>query len=519
MNEIEELQEDWYKPGESLAEFHESTTDVRFLIGARGVGKTTSCALEAIRHIWHNAGGKAIFIRKTEVSSSDTTNETLNTVFANLGELYQETTTSLFKSWNNGRTIRVPSLLAVDEFNRVLPNLKTKGEIQAWLDSTGDAMCGYIEQRGLPSAKISEGKLRGLECSMLLLVEADLLTETDFAMSSACLRWKGYGGKFIEDLSLIVDTNPPGPRHWIAVKEEETKRGEHPGYQFWHIATSENSHNLPKGYVDGLIEVYKRNPAMLERMVYGRYADAFLGSPVYYNFDQTIHVGEDLAWPEGAYLIRGWDFGTVNSVVYSAYWIENGTEYWHTLAESVLEGSDTERQAKTAKEVTEREFPFWNNRMICAGVIDQVDPSGNNRNFTTDATASAVKILATYGIHPGTNMWSRSISVTNSVVNRLMGKRDAKGKPVFMLDKKNCPRLYEACMGGLRYPEVGEPGYGSGEPLKGRNCQEHDYTHVTDGFRYGVIGCMKLLRIEHEEATKPSNRSKNQKSVNPSSSF
>jgi hypothetical protein len=169
-----------------------------------------------------------------------------------------------------------------------------------------------------------------------------------------------------------------------------------------------------------------------------------------------------------------------------------------------MEGSDTERQARAAIDLTAKHFPFWNNRDICSGVLDYCDPSGANSNFSTEETKSSVKILNTYGLFPGTNLWQRNITIGVAIMNRLLSKRDPRGFPCFRIDEDTCPIIARAFAGGYRYPEVGEPGYGSDMPLKGVcKGQDFDYTHMVDPVRYPLISAMRLLKEEFEAAQKP----------------
>jgi hypothetical protein len=502
--------EEWYRPGKSIQEFHDSDCFAAFLIGARGAGKTTSVAVDAIGHAFHNAGARVVGLRKSEKSQGDTTIHTFNTVFASMGQLYQETPdgTGLFASWNDGKVIRVPSRMSIEKFNNFKAlRTRKKGEIVAWLDTEGKRLCSWMEFRGLPHSAISENKLRGLECSYMILIEADLLEKQDFALAVPVVgRWKGSDPSvcdergFIADKRLIIDSNPPSPSHWIAEYEKEWKTGDpdKANWHFWHIPTAENSHNLPDGYVETLIATYKSNPALLAKYVYGDYADAYDGNPVLWKFDASGHVYQDLPFPEGAYLVRGWDFGTNNAVVWSAYWEQDGTEYWWDLHERHLEGSDTEMQAREALRITEEEFPFWNNRHVCSGIMDFCDPAGNNSNFgmSDKRMRSSVAILKTYGIHPGYSRMGFQQSV--AVNNRLLEVKDKKGEFVYRMDKEGCPMLYRASLGAWRYPSIGEPGYGQDYPLKGALCGNVD--HVADAARYAKQNCLKLIRAQVEKA-------------------
>jgi hypothetical protein len=510
----EQETQEWYRPGKSIQDFHNSRAFVRVLVGGRGSGKTSGITVDVIRHCWQNAGAKAMLLRKTEASQTDSTIETMLICFEQMGPLYKDTGDSLFKIWNGGRTIRMPSLKAVEAFNEALPTWKTKSDRMRWLANEGTRLCSFIECRGLPHINISQSKLRGFECSMMVFIEADQIDEASYNLSLACLRWKGSDPDtcddkgFIIDKGAILDTNPPSPSHWIAkLEEEEMKKPEAEStMEFWHISTYENEHNLPPGYIENsIILPYRKNPAMIDRMLWGRYADAFDGNAVYYAFDPQNHVGENLPWPKGAYLVRGWDFGTRNSVVWSAYWVEDGCEYWHVLAEQYLESSDTERQCREALKLTDLEFPFWNNRDICAGVLDFCDPAGRNSSYlVSDARMrDPIAVLKTFGIYPGykTAINQRGLQVSISLVNRLMEKRDAKGHFVFRVDRKNCHRLYRGFAGGYRYPKVGEANYGKDEPLKGILCDNLD--HLQDGFRYSAINCLRLLWAEFTKKNPP----------------
>lgn len=507
--------------------------------------KTSALAEDCIGHIWQNAGAKVIIARETETSQSDSSISTFELTFSKLGPLYANGGLGLFKVWNNGRTFRIPSYLAIKRMQEECKNFTTRSEIAHWIITKGDALCGYIEFRGLPSAE--KGKFRGMECSYLGLVEADQIVKRQFDLSLACLRWKGSDPEtcdekgFIKDRCVVLDTNPPGKKHWIAELEAEemNKPESERVMRFWHISTYENEHNLPDNYIrDTILLPYENNPAMIDRMLYGQYADAFDGKPVYHNFRHDLHTGENLEWPKGALLVRGWDFGTCNAVTWSAYWAHTKQvrdpetnkiiaqiidEYWHVLHEQYLEGADTDQQTESVIKTTGEEFPFWNDRAICAGVIDVIDPAGANSNFgqkvmvgTRLEKGSCLAIIQSHGIFPAFNIWERSIQAGTAIINRLLRKRDRNGQPCFRIDRKNCPMLTAAFSGGYRYPQVGENGYGGDVPMKGG---DPDFSHISDSLRYPLLYSMKLLRMEHEKPNKPNLPKRHIANPNPRKKF
>lgn len=496
-----EFDSSWYRPGPSMAEFHESTARVRALVGGRGSGKTTGVALESVGHGFWNAGAKIYILRKTQESNSDTTLETFEQqVFPRLGNAFVDTGISLFKKMEGGKIFRLPSKRAIEAFNGYRgenPNA-SKQQLVFWLDSIGDRLCSYLYFAGVPEARYRAQRFRGYECSLLIFVEADQLEREDFDLGLACLRWKGMDPEtcdergFIKDTGIVIDTNPPSPSHWIAEMEEEVKGD--PAFKYWHIPTEENRHNLPDQYIENLRKTYRRNPAMLKRMLLGQYADAFNGKPVLWGFNEESEF-DDLPFPKGAYLVRGWDFGTTHAVIWSAFFEHGGDEYWWDLYEYFAEMSDVEMETRRAIEITNKVFPFWNNRSICSGVLDYCDPAG----FAKTDKGRSVDTLHTNGIFPGYRRMGFQDSIT--IYNRLLEKKAKDGQHVYRIDRKCCPRLYVATIGGYRYPIAGEPGYGGDEPMKGPKGGNYD--HLADAGRYAKINCLKQIAEEGSEKNKP----------------
>lgn len=501
---------DWYRPGKSITEFHASKARIRVLIGGRGSGKTTAIAVETLGHAWRIAGARIYILRKTEQANKDTTLETFEQVFDQAGTVYRDTGQSLFKKIEGGRVFRLPSRKAVELYNAFLESCPNKQEIERWLDTVGNKWCSFVQFSGVPTTSHRATRFRGFECSLLILVEADQFDREDVNMASACLRWKSPDKTvcspkgFIRDMGMVLDTNPPSPRHWIALWEEEAKSYDNPNAAaFWHIHTAENEHNLADGYVDDLKRMYANNPAMYKRMVEGQYAEAFDGKPVFWAF-RVDHSYRNLPFPKGAYLVRGWDFGTTHAVVWSAYWMEKRpdpkdpkkileVEYWWDLAEMFAEMSDVERQCREVLAITAKAFPFWNDRSMCAGVLDYCDPAGD----ANKDTGRSISVLNSYQIFPG---FSRvSLPVSLALYNRLLEAKDPDGKYVYRIDEIGCPMLFQASMGGYRYPTKDEPGYGSDVPLKGP--EGGNYDHIADASRYAKLNLLRLVRAE--DAAKP----------------
>ncbi|MDR1190310.1 MAG: phage terminase large subunit [Verrucomicrobiales bacterium] len=486
--------ESWYQPGPKIAEAHHSAAFARFLIGARGCGKTTFDAVEAIDHGWHHAGSKILVLRKTEESQAATAIETFNATYTKCGDLYQDSELGLFKKWEDGKEARLPSRAAVEAWQEFLKSNPTKTQKKLWLQTEGHRLCSWVLFRGLNHPQIAGNKLRSFECSMIIFVEADQLTRDNFDMALMCLRLKDAHGREHPDYCAIVDTNPPDPDHWIAKLEQATADGEFPKYRFWHIPMTDNAHNLPANYVANAIATYQHNPAMYRRMIEGEYEYVYNGSPVYWGFRVGEHAAEALPWPRGAYLVVGWDFGTNNANVFSAYFASDETEYWWDLLELTASGSDTETQCRAVLAQLDGYFAFCQDRNVCAGVLHFCDPAG----AANKSTGSDLKVLKSYGLHPGYRTAERGLATTLAIGNRLLEMRDQRGAPVYRVARAGCPTLVAGLCGKYRYPEKGEPGYGNGQPLKGPAGDDID--HVMDAWRYAKINCLRLANEEHGQA-------------------
>lgn len=469
-------------------------------------GKTYGLAADIFRHIFWNAGAKAVVARHTETSNVATSIDTFKQFFEDMGSGFNEDgSNGLFKLWANPNKFRVPSRLAIERMQaeKDAGRLKTKSERLAWIDAVGDRLCGTIEFKGLPDITTGESKLRGMECSYLALVEADQIERRFFDLSFACLRWKGADPStcdakgYIVDKSLVLDTNPPGNSHWIAQLERD-QRLLPPASRmmsFWHIPTDENAANLPPNYIrDQIMLPYANNPAMIDRMRYGKYADAFDGKPVFYAYRTEHHEynkPDRMSWPHGAILGVGMDVGTNNASVICAIKTFGIHQYLWALREIILTGSDTDRQCLVLLETLAREYPWWNGsnplypREVCPETRFFCDPAARNSAFTKSGpTASALAVMQSHGIFPGMKT-GLNIQPKVATCNRLLQQfhLNESGEAVyhFRIDSQRCPTLTRGLAGLLRYPAQGEPGFGDDKPLKGDLVEHVDHVCFVAG--------------------------------------
>ena len=457
-------------------------------MGPVGSGKSSSCCVEIVSRAlrqepWYDG------VRRSR--------------WAVIRNTYPELKSTTIKTWETW----FPSNVAPIKWDTPISSTMIINDI-------GDGTSLELEVLFLALDKPSEtGKLRSLELTGAWINEASEIPKEIFDMVTQ--RVGRYPSKIKGGPSwsgVVLDTNPPGTKHWIAVMEENSRKQARKDVRYWHIPMEENAHNLRPGYVEEAKVAYSKKPALYKRMVLGEYADAFDGDPVLWAFNEA-HAYDGLPWPRGAYLIRGWDFGTSQAVVWSAYWEDNGDEYWWDLHEYFATGSDVERQCRAVWDITREVFPFYNDRAICSGVLDACDPAGNAR---TDKGRS-LDVLATHNIFPKFSNKHRSLQLTLSAYNRLLEKKDRFGRLVYRICRRHAPLLYAASCGGYRYPQAGEHGYGSGEPGKGPDFGNFD--HVADASRYAKVNFMRLLKVELDALASPVGKLAAKSAVNPPRSW
>lgn len=393
---------------------------------------------------------------------------------------------------------------ALDRYRSLFPDWKF---IERQIDTpTGGRFFGFT----CTDAGRAEGFHKGDDIDAPLLMIADEAKTIDESIFSALDRCT---------YNAILLTSSPGK---MSGRFYESQFRPELGYNTVRVGLRDCPHIGPEK-CERIIAQHGPNSPFTRSALHGEFIELWDGKPVYYAYSMELHEAEDLPWPKGAYLVRGWDFGTNNAVIWSAYWIENRVEYWWDLCEQYLTESDTDRQCLSAIARTEAEFPFHNDRELCSGVLDFVDPQGMSSTYTrqikvtmngkdTTVNESSVNIMRTHGIYPGMRTTGRGLQETIAVVNRLFQKEDAQKRQCFKVDISGCPQLARGYRGGYRWPAIGETGYGSNVPLKGEACSGLD--HPQDAGRYSKINCLRLLQAEMA-GVKPPLYAGKKKSQNP----
>lgn len=138
----------------------------------------------------------------------------------------------------------------------------------------------------IPYAEAVEKRMKALSPSF---VYVDEITELDsseyFTYVAAQLgRRRGIRGP----QQYVASCNPAGPSHWVYITwfvepVNQSSGSRDKDFAIFHVPISENEHNLPPGYVAGLIKIFK-DPTDQRRLLKGEWIDRPSGKAIFKNY-------------------------------------------------------------------------------------------------------------------------------------------------------------------------------------------------------------------------------------------
>ena len=261
-----------------------------FAYGEKYSGKTIGCTHALVRHCYEEANALALIIAPAIRSGKEG-------VLADLAWILD--------IWRNGNwTDRTQTARADNGIGL--------SYTEAALDSnTKDRVVFIGNQHGgwskvilvsMPYEEVVSKRMKAISPSF---VYADEFTElggpayfTDVAMQVG--RRRMVTGR----QQYYASMNPEGPSHWAykimyedCVDQKTGKRN--PDYAVIHVPIVENIKNQPPGYVEGLYDLFKKDPTKEARLVRGEWIDRPSGDAIFKNdYRPEIHVRPALGTPE-----------------------------------------------------------------------------------------------------------------------------------------------------------------------------------------------------------------------------
>lgn len=294
------------------------------------------------------------------------------------------------------------------------------------------------------------GSIVGFKIGRAMIDELDVLTAAKATESwnkiIARLRWKGDGISNGVDVTTTPEGYKTTYRLFKKAVEENPRLAE--TYGLVQASTYDNSHHLPDGYIQALVDAYPDE--LIEAYIKGQFTNLTTGT-VYKSFDRHRHNSTETIQPKEPLHI-GMDFN-VGKMAAKVFVIRNG-DGWHCADEihDILDTPDMITHIKAS-------LP---KHPVCV----YPDASGDSRK-TNDASKSDIALLEAAGFRVYANKSNPRVK------NRIMAtnKRFEIDKLFVNVDK--CPRTADD-LEQQAYDDKGEPDKSSGAD------------HGNDAFSYPI---------------------------------
>lgn len=444
-----------YKPpGEQAARFHQSQAFVKGLMGPVGSGKSSTCVMEIL----------------SQALKQRPFNGVRESRWAVIRNTYPELKSTTIKTWQNW----VPEAMAPIKWDApITARFKVK--------DIGDGTGLDLEVIFLALDKAQEtGKLRSLELTGAWINECSEVPKEIFDMVTQRVgRFppKTKGGP--THPCILLDTNPPDDEHWYyKFAEEETPQGweffRQPGGlyreegEFKPHPDAENVDNLTGGYEYYLRQLGGKTEDWVRVFLMGEYGTTADGKPVYPEYNDRVHVAEDLKPILGLPILLGWDFGLTPAVA---------------ICQMSPKGQFIVLEELVAEDMGIRQFatdvvkPVLLNKYAKHKLESIGDPAGQNRAQTDERTCFQELLEAGIPTVPAnTNDFIPRRESVAFFLNRMAG-----GEPGFLLDGR-CKTLRKGFIGGYRYERMRV----AGEIYKERPVKDR-FSHIHDALQYACL--------------------------------
>ena len=451
-----------YVAEKTPALFHKSKSNLRFLMGPIGSGKSVACAVEILSQAMQMPACTDGVRRSRVAVIRNTYPELVSTTIKTMLDWYPESITSIKYSTPITITVNIPKM--------------------------GDGTSMELEVLCLAIDRPADAKkLLSLEITGCWLNEA---REIDKAIVDAATGRIGRypsknmtGGQQYRKY-IILDSNPPDDSSWIyKIFEEETVPR---GWDIWYqppalefvkgewVANpdAENVSNHTFGYDYWLDQVPGKTIQWIKVYLQGLYGSSLAGKSVYEtSWNDDLHVSEiDLKPVPGREVVLGFDFGLDPSV--SILQVSPMGQV-QILDEFTAHGSGIKQFIESIL------MPVLITKYKGCPITSIGDPAGNHR-AQHDSEQTVFKEMERLGLPTepcSTNDPKMRIEAVSYFLNQL-----ANGKPRLTLSR-HCRLLRKGFNGGYRYRQLNV----SGETRYTDKPEKNSSSHIHDSLQYACV--------------------------------
>ncbi|MCW5549986.1 MAG: phage terminase large subunit [Opitutaceae bacterium] len=315
--------------------------------GEKGSGKTIGLLHKLVRHCYENDNALGLILVRVKS-------------MATKGGAWDKLTQHILPRWKDGLDIEYSDVKFDAQHNEYL-----------WVENQhgGWSMIVLISA---PHAHQLRERIRGYEPSFVLVDELTSCDSVEYlrAVGAQVGRREGVDG--IQQYTAAC--NPEGPSHWVYKVWFEEAFDPVTGqwdsdYAKFHVPIQENEKNLPPGYIQNLVKLYRSDPVEAARMLRGEWIDRPSGEAIFKDiFVPAIHIKPEpgsaariLPDPDHPVII-GMDPGSANNAFIFMQWMPvEDLLRWVVFDELVY----TRRRLLYSILVPAflRRMKFWNERM------------------------------------------------------------------------------------------------------------------------------------------------------------
>lgn len=237
--------------------------------GEKGSGKSIGHLHKVVRHCYENANAFGLIVVKEKS-------------MATKGGAWEKLVQHILPEWQLGMGLQFSDVKYDPSHNEFI-----------WIANRfgGWSQIAVISIR---HANQVRNIIRGYEPSIVFVDEITTCETVDYlrAIGAQVGRRPGIDGP----QQFLAACNPEGPSHWVYIEwwinafDEETGVWDE-DFEKWHVPIQENEKNLPEGYLDNLIKLYKHDPIESDRMLRGLWIDRPSGDSLFRDtFNVVLHV-------------------------------------------------------------------------------------------------------------------------------------------------------------------------------------------------------------------------------------
>lgn len=312
-------------------------------------------------------------------------------------------------------------------------------------------------------------KLRSLEVGWGAIDEASELDDTLFNIFATRVGWWKLPDKSVPEQKIYLASNPGAGflyNRWV--KAYEGIADFNPDFVFYPALPKDNPY-ITQDFIENLYKVLPQNLA--QRYLDGSWHVVLEDNPVYGNdFNPSIHATNVLKPNPHLPIYLGFDFGLTPACVFCQYIFGRLFIFRElvTLTSMGIERFTETRVIPTIKEF----FPNYEIKSFC-------DPAGFVASQVDERTC--VDVLNRNGIYPmagEVHTEKRRMSVSKFLNTNI------DGSPALLIDKANCPMLFQGFLGEFKYNKTtgsnDSPGF-----------EKNEFSHVHEAVQYVTSGLEK----------------------------